>query len=639
MGSNHRPEIDGLRAIAVLGVLLCHFRSPGIPGGYAGVDVFFVISGYLITRQIVRDLNRGAFSFAGFYVRRSRRIYPALVATLVLTMIAGAILFSPEPMRQLGVSIVAAALSVSNVLFWHQQGYFDASSNLKPLLHTWSLGIEEQFYLLWPLLLFFLARRARRIAVALLLLLIVSLGANLGFEGHTSTIFFLLPFRVFEFAIGGLITQLEKHAWRLSEGSAAGTVAGVLMIMFSYARFDDTTGFPSYPALLPCLGAALIIFCGLNRCSGMVLGNAVALYLGGRSYSLYLVHWPLAVFTTYIAERPWTWKTGLWLAVASLALAEVLYRFIEVPFRYPTRGALVPNRTLIPALVAATVVVIVGGTAASQRGWIWRLGDRAAAYENLVDGQEAAYGGNDCGNTCETKPGRPISAILIGDSNAQQYFGALKIAFPNVNFRIFQFSSCPFFSIQFTRDFEGFADPRLYDDGCRAARAAAFTEIRKTQATVIISQLWGNFPLISEKTGKKVRFRDFAEAAEFYADQAIDLQRELGMRTLIILGSLPGMSGNHQSSPVDCIFRPTLILQHCASSSVDVTRRSGNEKLAAALGERATFLNPFDALCDQRTCKLIDANVPIYSDANHFSLHGSQLVLDKFRSTIERAIR
>ena len=147
----------------------------------------------------MRDLNRGAFSFAGFYVRRSRRIYPALVATLVLTMIAGAILFSPEPMRQLGVSIVAAALSVSNVLFWHQQGYFDASSNLKPLLHTWSLGIEEQFYLLWPLLLFFLARRARRIAVALLLLLLVSLGANLGFEGHTSTIFFLLPFRVFEF--------------------------------------------------------------------------------------------------------------------------------------------------------------------------------------------------------------------------------------------------------------------------------------------------------------------------------------------------------------------------------------------------------------------------------------------------------
>src|SRR5262245_7794104 len=209
MRLQHRPEIDGLRAIAVGGVLLCHFRSPWFAGGYAGVDVFFVISGCVITRQILRDLEGGAFSFAGFYARRSRRIYPALLVTLVGSLLVGAVLFSPDRLEELGSSVVAAALSVSNILFWSQQGYFDTSAILKPLLHTWSLGVEEQFYLLWPLLLVALAK-SNRVLIGLVLLLAVSLGANVAFEGHSSSIFFLLPFRAFEFAIGGLAVKIEK---------------------------------------------------------------------------------------------------------------------------------------------------------------------------------------------------------------------------------------------------------------------------------------------------------------------------------------------------------------------------------------------------------------------------------------------
>ncbi|MBR1363437.1 acyltransferase [Bradyrhizobium ottawaense] len=171
MNPTHKTEIDGLRAIAVVGVLLCHFRTPWFPGGYAGVDVFFVISGYLITGQIIRDIAQGSFSFRAFYQRRIRRIFPALFTIICSTLIVGALFFSPDRMRELGASSLAAVLSVSNVLFWSQQGYFDVSANLKPLLHTWSLGVEEQFYLFWPLLLFLVptSRRARIATLALLL--------------------------------------------------------------------------------------------------------------------------------------------------------------------------------------------------------------------------------------------------------------------------------------------------------------------------------------------------------------------------------------------------------------------------------------------------------------------------------------
>jgi peptidoglycan/LPS O-acetylase OafA/YrhL len=638
MRLGHRPEIDGLRAIAVAGVFLCHFRSPWFPGGYAGVDVFFVISGYLISGHIIRDLEAGSFSFKAFYIRRSRRIFPALLGTIGGSLIAGAVLFSPERLQELGVSTVAAALSISNILFWSQQGYFDVSANLKPLLHTWSLGVEEQFYLLWPLLLFSLTRWRGDFLAALLLLFAASLGANVAFEGHSSSIYFLLPFRVFEFCIGGLAIRVEKAVWRLTSAvQAVGTAAGVSMILISYIVFDSTSGFPSFPALLPCTGTALIILCGSNWISRPILCNQSMIYLGNRSYSLYLVHWPIAVFYTYAAVNPWTWKTGLWLIGVSLPIAELLYRYVEHPFRYATFGAHLSNRVFIPQLIASTMLMVMVGASAADGGWLWRLGSRALAYERLVKGAALAYGGDGCGNSCETSPGKPVAAFVIGDSNAQQYFAGLKAAFPDTNFRIFQFSSCPFFSLEFTRDFTDYADPRLYDEGCRAARATAFNEIRRSRAALIVSQIWVNFPLVSEKTGKKLAFPEFASAASFYADQLVKLQRELGASWLLVIGTIPGAVGM-QGDPADCIFRPVLVGQGCENSRPDVLRRTDNLLLASFLGGRATFLDPFDALCDKTSCKIIDDIAPIYSDPNHLTQHGSELVLRSFRKALGYAL-
>ncbi len=470
------------------------------------------------------------------------------------------------------------------------------------------------------------------------MLFVTSLAANVAFEGHTSSIFFLLPFRVFEFCIGGLISELEREAWHVPRPlEEAGASAGIVMILISYTLFDATTGFPSLPALLPCAGTALIIVCGNNRISQLVLSNSGAVYVGSRSYSLYLVHWPIAVFFTYAASNPWGWKTGLWLAVVSLAASELLYRSIEQPFRYPTRGASLSNRRFIPHLMATTLLVIIVSMSVAQSGWRWRLGSRAFAYDRLAKETAVAYGGDGCGNSCETNPGEPIAAFVIGDSNAQQYFAGLKTAFPDRNFRILQFSSCPFFSHEFTRDFKDYPDPKLYDEGCRAARAQAFSEISRSHAALIVSQNWVNFPLVSEKSGKKLRFSEFADAISFYANQLLELRHDLGARSLLVIGTIPGAPENHGAS-TDCIFRPVLFDRGCENAPPDARRQANNALFSSVLRDSAVFLDPFDALCDKTMCRTFDDIAPIYSDANHLTLRGSELVMFFFRQKIEDAL-
>ncbi|MCK1652724.1 acyltransferase [Bradyrhizobium sp. 149] len=633
--NDRRPEIDGLRTIAVGGVLLCHFRSTWFPGGYAGVDVFFVISGYLITGQIIREIGQGSFRFRSFYQRRVRRIFPALLAVIVSTLFVGALFFSPDRMRELGASSIAAILAISNILFWSQQGYFEVSAILKPLLHTWSLGIEEQFYGFWPLLLFILpASRNARLA-AVVAILIASLAANIAFRDHTSSIFFLLPFRAFEFCIGALTTLIERKTAHRTCGL---TTVGLGMVLTSYVIFDETTGFPSYPALLPAVGTAFIILGGANRSSRLLLGTSAMLYLGARSYSLYLVHWPVAVFYSYLTAAPWGWRTGLWLTVASIGLSEILYRTVEQPFRYPTRGARIGNPIFIRSTLAFAFTILALAATCYQSGWIWRLGDRGPQYSALSASPARNYGGDGCGNSCETNPGKPVIAYFIGDSNAQQYYSALKAEFPDDNIRIVQFSSCPFFSTEYTRDFSEHSDPSLYDKGCRASRAAAFEQMRRSPATIVVSQIWLNFPLISESTGKRLRFSDFSAAAPFYADQLSSLATSVGAASLLVIGSIPG-APEQQQDPVDCLFRPIRLQNSCQASKLDAGRKARNIQLAAALGERATFINPMDALCDGGgTCRLIDGTVPIYSDANHLTHRGAELVLDHFRDVLHKGI-
>jgi peptidoglycan/LPS O-acetylase OafA/YrhL len=330
----YRPEIDGLRAIAVLSVVFFHFGVPGFAGGFLGVDVFFVISGYLITRLIYQEISTtGEFGFVDFYLRRIRRLFPALACVLVASSLAAVVVFSPEHLKQFARELMTSVLSVSNVFFFSESGYFDIDKQFKALLHTWSLGVEEQFYLVWPVFLFLALKLGRKTFVTALIVSSVASLVAAEFWSDRSAAFFLTPFRVFEFAIGAGLVWLGKYE---KPGIRAEFAAfcGLVMIGAAVHLLTHIPYLPGVLTLVPTLGAALIIYARDAKFVGLLTRNPISVGIGKISYSLYLVHWPLFVFYYYINYRPLTGFDRLTLLVISVALAIALNRLVEQRFRY-----------------------------------------------------------------------------------------------------------------------------------------------------------------------------------------------------------------------------------------------------------------------------------------------------------------
>ena len=294
--SRYFEAIDGLRAIAVLLVLFFHAGFSFAKGGFVGVDVFFVISGFLITGMIARDIERDHWSFGRFYLRRIARLTPALLATVIATLTVGYFILSPEDLARLGRTGSYAAVSGSNFFFWLESSYFDQASSSKPLLHTWSLGVEEQFYLVWPALVFLLAKAGGRKAIAIGLagLGAVSLIAALYGSGkNPGAVFFLMPFRIHQFALGGLIAlMLQLKTGRTQSYTG---IAAILLLIVSGNLASGDSGPYLLNAVLPAIAAALFIWSSEAKVIKTVFASPPMRWLGKRSYSIYLVHWPLMV--------------------------------------------------------------------------------------------------------------------------------------------------------------------------------------------------------------------------------------------------------------------------------------------------------------------------------------------------------
>ncbi len=353
MMNRYRADIDGLRAIAIMSVLFFHVGFSAFSGGYVGVDIFFVISGFLITRLIKEDLSQNhSFNFTRFYTKRARRLFPALFFTLAVCSFFAYYLFSPQLLERFSAALMSTVGSVSNIYFWTESGYFDANSHLKPLLHTWSLSVEEQFYFIWPFLLVFLLVKLPKLFVPLTILFIglVSLVLNEVFIVEKSAIFFLTPFRIFEFSIGALVVWLVQYQPKSNTVLEVVFAIGLVMVLIPVFYFTKATEFPSINALLPVVGAALLIYAGTAKFGGKILNNPVAVGLGLISYSLYLVHWPIIVFYEYYKFDKLA-VIEQWLIIAvSLIIAYFMYRFIEQPFRY--------KRTLVKGVSATKVALI-----------------------------------------------------------------------------------------------------------------------------------------------------------------------------------------------------------------------------------------------------------------------------------------
>jgi peptidoglycan/LPS O-acetylase OafA/YrhL len=333
--TRNRPEIDGLRAVAVVPVVLFH-AAVGFEGGYVGVDVFFVISGFLITSLILHDLNAGTFRIANFWERRVRRIMPALVAMVLLCIATAWRVLLPSDLAEFGRSVVAQSLLVSNFFFWQQSGYFTADA-VQPLLHTWSLAVEEQFYLLFPLLLLGLKRlKPQWTRWSIGLIAIVSFGLSEYLcRTHPMAAFYLLPPRAWELLLGAFLaaTPVSTNRLRwLDEVIGYVGLAGIAAAVFLY---DKETRFPGLAALPPCLGTAAIIWSNsaVRTSLGRVLSLRPVVFVGLVSYSFYLWHWPVLVFANYWATAPLAVSDRLWAALLSFGLAVLSWRWVETPFR------------------------------------------------------------------------------------------------------------------------------------------------------------------------------------------------------------------------------------------------------------------------------------------------------------------
>lgn len=348
MGSrlDYRPDLDGLRAVAVVPVILFHLGFSYTPGGFVGVDVFFVLSGYLITRQIALELEHGNFSLLDFYDRRIRRLFPALFTMLFASAAVALLIVLPDDLLEFGQSLIAASFSVSNFHFWTESGYFAPAAETMPLLHTWSLAVEEQYYLLFPLLLMLIWRFGRSQArFYVCVLAAISFAASIwGSLAAPEAAFYLLPFRAWELLLGSLLALAPRLAPRQTWLRNAAALSGLAAIGIAVATFDARMTFPGFAAALPCLGCALVIWAGeptvhsnSEQASPLAL-RFLALpplvFIGLISYSLYLWHWPLIVFTQYLAPPG---PLSVWLAAAVVAATLVIsyasWKYIEQPLR------------------------------------------------------------------------------------------------------------------------------------------------------------------------------------------------------------------------------------------------------------------------------------------------------------------
>ncbi|WP_342740847.1 acyltransferase family protein [Bradyrhizobium sp. B117] len=441
----YRPHIDGLRAIAVSLVVLYHAFPAVLPGGFIGVDIFFVISGYLITGIIDRETSRGGFALFGFYVRRVRRIFPALLVVLVVTLGLGYRYLLPEAYRQLGIDTMASAAFSANIALMLQSGYFDIESAKKPLLHLWSLGIEEQFYLLWPLVLMIVSRLGASIFRVAFFLGAASFALNLAMVGSQPVATFYLPFtRAFELLAGAALAV----GWQWTGGGKwhdIRALAGISLIGVAALLLDSSAPFPGWRAALPVFGAVLLIAApGAWGCR-FILSSRPMVWVGLISYPHYLWHWPLLVFAAMIKTAALTdIERGL-IVCLSLILAWATYQLIELPIRFGRAPA-----AKVGGLAAGMVMIAAAGIVVVRwNGFESRLPAQVreiASVKTDASGWRVAECLLDLGHqttfadTCVDRNKRPM-ILLWGDSTAGALLPGLRRAQHDREFGVAQFTA------------------------------------------------------------------------------------------------------------------------------------------------------------------------------------------------------
>lgn len=444
---SYRPDIDGLRALAVLAVVIFHINKGWLPGGFVGVDIFFVISGFLITGILKREQDKSIFSFANFYMRRIRRILPAALTTILITLIVGIFVLLPSDLKELGKSSLASVFSVANIYFWLflDTGYFADSSETVPLLHMWSLGVEEQFYLIWPAIMLltykFGGRRLLIFVAAALAIVSFVIGEHFILTDQ-SFAYYMLPSRAGELLFGAILFLVIESVRRRPPRWAAECIGliGLLLIVWSLVFLSEVEGFPGFRSVIPTLGAGLIIASG-SFGGGVVtrlLSVRAAVAIGLVSFSLYLWHWPVMAFYRYLYGQHIDVSQFLACAAAIFALAIISYHLIEKPFRSSDKNRQLKNlytpTSAVTVSVIAILLIINGGfmsanqenafTAQEKKLRLFTSGAFAFKYNCQYNFfKDVRFDDDRCilGNANAVP-----DMIMIGDSHSAHYTGYMK---------------------------------------------------------------------------------------------------------------------------------------------------------------------------------------------------------------------
>jgi peptidoglycan/LPS O-acetylase OafA/YrhL len=633
----YRPEIDGLRAVAVGTVVLFHAQLGLFPGGFIGVDVFFVISGYLITSIIARELDAGTFSLLSFYERRIRRIFPALLVVIAACLAVGAWRMTPRHYNSLAESALAAIGFHSNIYFADKAGYFMPSAETLPLLHTWSLGVEEQFYVVAPLLLMALWRYRAWVAPVLLALIAIALAASVwGTTLDSDKAFYLPHTRAIELMIGMALGIGLVPAVRSQPARQVLSVLGLLMVAASASLYTSATPFPGAAALLPCVGSALVIHCagGAHGISlvGRLLSTAPTVWLGKISYSLYLWHWPLFAFAAYEwGEVPIAGRLAL--IAASIALAALTYTWIEQPAR-TSRIVLTPSRVFAAGLGSAAVVAAVAGVVKGTHGLPMRLSPEVAAIERraAVGGHRASRcGANMRGKINAACPlGRSDvnpTVLVWGDSHAWMLAPTLDAVGKELGLgiRLVTRSGCP-----------GLLDSGRHGLGkkkCASAYQSQIDEVLKLgtiQHVVLISRWqalaadpilsdpiipkYSNFPPETAKQRVATLKAAFGRTLTYF--------RELAVRVTVI-GPVPDLPIHLPTAMTKAYMRGRPLVLNYDFQDFMARHATVNGLMRNAEKDpRVDIISPAQILCPAGACRFWDNDVPFYRDDDHLSERG-----------------
>ncbi|WP_417490883.1 acyltransferase family protein [Maricaulis sp.] len=648
--SNYRPDIDGLRAIAVMAVVLFHIDKSWVPGGFIGVDIFFVISGFLITGNITADIGRGSFSIAGFYQRRIKRIVPALMALLFVTLLVGQLVMLPADFKDLTLSSVFSALSLANFyfLFSVDTGYFADDSTTIPLLHLWTLGVEEQFYLLWPLVLAAWGSRryGRFILIGLGIVALVSFVlAQLVAPAAPMTAYYMLPMRAGQLLAGAICLLVVRHRYRdvqlprlLREALALISLA---LIAGSLVFIHEGDTFPGFLAIPVTLGSVGLIYTG--SVGGSLVNRALsfrpAVWIGLISYSLYLWHWPVLAFTRYLTGDL-DLQLKLLCFVVMIAASILSYRLVEQPLRR-TKAPLSRIFTIYFAAPTAALAIVTAAVFATGGFGLWRVD---STYVAQVEQMFAESGkSTDAGYVCQrfmlrdtmlTDPACRINAdeeppvLMWGDSNSGHYVGAVREIADEAGFgfRNVSISSCPPLLTNPGR----FAAAR-FSNSCEAS-VDMVRDILPDYDHIILAANWENH---------------LSRNGQAFLGALSDTIRALTEEgaAVIVIGRVPQLAQTDPTCPIKALHFPFL---RCADRSA-ADRGVADEvntvirMTAESLGARFVDFN--DYLCEGATCRgIIDGEFSYY-DRDHLSWRGSERlgealradadIIAQFRSFIE----